>query len=62
MAYLLLLTSSGFFFKVGNLLGKHADLMEGFDEFLVQCEKNGNVQVQNKFSLSTKSSFSFYSF
>ncbi|RZB51845.1 Paired amphipathic helix protein Sin3-like 4 isoform C [Glycine soja] len=25
---------------VGNLLGKHADLMEGFDEFLAQCEKN----------------------
>ncbi|WVZ22204.1 hypothetical protein V8G54_000748 [Vigna mungo] len=25
---------------VGNLLGKHADLMEGFDEFLTQCEKN----------------------
>ena len=49
-------------YKVGNLLGKHADLMEGFDEFLAQCEKNGNVQVQTKFSLSTKSSFSFYSF
>ncbi|CAJ1939998.1 unnamed protein product [Sphenostylis stenocarpa] len=25
---------------VGNLLGKYADLMEGFDEFLSQCEKN----------------------
>ncbi|KAL2344258.1 hypothetical protein Fmac_005543 [Flemingia macrophylla] len=25
---------------VGNLLGKYADLMEGFDEFLTQCEKN----------------------
>ncbi|XP_068462786.1 paired amphipathic helix protein Sin3-like 4 isoform X2 [Phaseolus vulgaris] len=26
---------------VSNLLGKYADLMEGFDEFLSQCEKNG---------------------
>ncbi|TKY58570.1 Paired amphipathic helix protein Sin3 4 [Spatholobus suberectus] len=25
---------------VGNLLGKYADLMEGFNEFLAQCEKN----------------------
>ncbi|KAH1239232.1 Paired amphipathic helix protein Sin3-like 3 [Glycine max] len=37
---------------VGNLLGKHADLMEGFDEFLVQCEKNGHgpkpVKVEDR--------------
>ncbi|XP_057419362.1 paired amphipathic helix protein Sin3-like 4 isoform X2 [Lotus japonicus] len=25
---------------VGDLLGKYADVMEGFDEFLTQCEKN----------------------
>ncbi|KAL2344257.1 hypothetical protein Fmac_005542 [Flemingia macrophylla] len=25
---------------VGNLLGTYADLMEGFDEFLAQCDKN----------------------
>ncbi|KHN13457.1 Paired amphipathic helix protein Sin3-like 3 [Glycine soja] len=25
---------------VGNILGKYADLIEGFDEFLDQCEKN----------------------
>ncbi|KAK7317569.1 hypothetical protein RJT34_01918 [Clitoria ternatea] len=38
---------------VGNLLGKYADLMEGFNEFLVQCEKNEGslVGVMNKKSL-----------
>jgi len=42
---------------VGDLLGKYADIMEGFDDFVTQCEKNGNVQAI--YSLSTKSSFLF---
>ncbi|KAK7317565.1 hypothetical protein RJT34_01912 [Clitoria ternatea] len=38
---------------VGNLLGKYEDLMEGFNEFLVQCEKNEGflAGVMNKKSL-----------
>lgn len=30
------------FVKVGDLLGRHPDLMDGFNEFLARCEKNGN--------------------
>ncbi|XP_020207855.1 paired amphipathic helix protein Sin3-like 4 isoform X2 [Cajanus cajan] len=35
---------------VGNLLGKYADLMEGFNEFLAQCDKNERflADVMNK--------------
>ncbi|KAK7362067.1 hypothetical protein VNO77_04167 [Canavalia gladiata] len=38
---------------VGNLLGKYTDLMEGFNEFLTQCEKNEGflAGVMNKKSL-----------
>ncbi|CAM6050285.1 unnamed protein product [Sphagnum compactum] len=28
---------------VGDILGKHADLMEGFNEFLTHCENEGNL-------------------
>jgi paired amphipathic helix protein Sin3a len=31
--------------QVGDLLGKYPDLMEGFNEFLLQAEKNGNIQT-----------------
>ncbi|KEH19930.1 paired amphipathic helix protein Sin3-like 3 isoform X2 [Medicago truncatula] len=37
---------------VGDLLGKYADIMEGFDDFVTQCEKNGFLAgVMNKKSL-----------
>ncbi|WJX87923.1 hypothetical protein P8452_70061 [Trifolium repens] len=38
---------------VGDLLGKYADLMEGFDDFVTQCEKNEGflAGVMNKKSL-----------
>ncbi|CAL5196996.1 unnamed protein product [Lathyrus oleraceus] len=37
---------------VGDLLGKYADIMEGFDEFVTQCEQNGFLAgVMNKKSL-----------
>lgn len=39
--------------QVGDLLGKYPDLMEGFNEFLARCEKNGN------FFKTDASSFSF---
>ena len=28
---------------MGDLLGNYPDLMDGFNEFLARCEKNGNV-------------------
>ena len=45
---------------MGDLLGKYADLMEGFNDFLAQCEKNGNIQTI--FSLSIKSFCSLFFF
>ncbi|GAU46092.1 hypothetical protein TSUD_135240 [Trifolium subterraneum] len=38
---------------VGDLLGKYADIMEGFDDFVTQCEKNEGflAGVMNKKSL-----------
>ena len=44
---------------MGNLFGQHADLMEGFNEFLAQRGKNGSVQHQNKFSLLLSLAFLF---
>lgn len=29
-------------FQVADLIGKYPDLMEGFNEFMEHCEKNGN--------------------
>lgn len=31
-----------FALQVGDLLGRYPDLMDGFNEFLARCEKNGN--------------------
>jgi histone deacetylase complex regulatory component SIN3 len=28
--------------QVSDLLGKYPDLMDGFNDFLARCEKNGN--------------------
>lgn len=42
---------------MGGLLGKYADIMDGLDDFLTQCENNGNVQAT--FLLCRKSSFFF---
>lgn len=28
--------------QVRDLLGRYPDLMDGFNEFLARCEKNGN--------------------
>lgn len=28
--------------KMNDLLGRYPDLMDGFNEFLARCEKNGN--------------------
>ena len=27
---------------MGDLLGRYSDLMDGFNEFLARCERNGN--------------------
>ena len=27
---------------MGDLLGRYSDLMDGFNEFLSRCERNGN--------------------
>lgn len=40
-----MINSRSLFFQVGDLLGKYPDLMEGFNEFLIQSEKNGNFQT-----------------
>jgi len=44
-----------YFFQVDDLLGKHSDLVEGFNEFLTQWESNGNVTTN--FPINTKSNF-----
>lgn len=28
--------------QMGDLLGRYSDLMDGFNEFLTRCERNGN--------------------
>jgi len=33
----------------GGLLGDYPDLMESFNEFLLQAEKNGNIQTSGYF-------------
>ena len=43
---------------MGDLLGKYPDLMEGFNEFLLQSEKNGNIQTN--LLLSMKLNFVIY--
>lgn len=45
------LTLGSLFLQVGGcgLLGDYPDLMESFNEFLLQAEKNGNIQTSDYF-------------
>lgn len=40
-------------FQVADLLGKHPDLMEGFNEFLERCERIGNSGILSLYKCFT---------